>query len=131
MACKHRGTTGTGSPAKTCNDHKRIDIMSSAGVYRVNDAINFIRSDSGPGYIVSADTMTLNHRLPDKDAIFHLDVFEAHQVSPCGIDSNTPETVGAELLVLFNEHVDNFAPCLTKANEKDPHLVTPSNGLTI
>jgi hypothetical protein len=57
-------------------------------------------------------------------------VFQSHQVGSRSIYGNPPETVGPELLVLLNKHIDNFAARLTKTYEKYAHLVTPSNGLT-
>ena len=104
--------------------------MRSAGIDGIDNTVNLICSNPGPRYIVSAYTVTFHQCLTNKNAIFHLNVFKAHQIGPCGINGNAPETVSSELLVLFNEHIDNFAARLTKTNEKYPHLVTPSNGLT-
>ena len=104
--------------------------MRSAGINSIDDAVNLICGNPCPRYVIGPYTVTFHQCLTNKNAILHLNVFKAHQIGPCCINGNAPETVGSELLVLFNEHVDNFAARLTKTNEKYPHLVTPSNGLT-
>jgi hypothetical protein len=54
-------------------------------------------------------------------------MLEPHQVSSGSIDRNTPETGSSKLLVLFEEHIDNFSTCLPKPDEKYPHGVkTPT-----
>jgi hypothetical protein len=95
--------------------------MGPPPVNGTDDSICLIHGDTGTRSIVGADTMPFHNRLPYKDPVFQLDMFQSHQIGSGSIDSNRPETVPAKLLVLFNEHVDNFASRLSKTNEKYSH----------
>jgi hypothetical protein len=105
--------------------------VRTAGIDRCNNTVNLIGCYPGSGDIVSPDAMALDQCLPDEDPITHLDIFESHQVSSCGIDSDAPEAVAPELFVLFNEHIDNFSARLTETYEKYFQTETPSTGLNL
>ncbi len=49
--------------------------MGTPDVDSTDNAVNFIGRYTGPGYIIGTYTMPFEHGLPDKNPVFHIDIF--------------------------------------------------------
>jgi len=119
-----RRATGAGAATEAGDNEKGVNLVYRNAIDGRLDLVDILLGDLRAELVVRADTVALDPRLTDQDALLLGDPFQPHQIRFRGVDRDRrADDVGVRFRVVLEEPVNDLTTGLSEADHREFHVV--------